>query len=263
MAKLLDVPRSNIYYNSKIKERDSKFLVEIKAVMQENPAYGSPRLSIALNANHKKVERVMKANQLKAYRRRRRHFKPEDQKQAPVHYPNLLKKLSVISPRTAYATDFTYIDFQGSFLYVATVIDICTREILGWEISSKHTADMMKRCLEMAFKQGIPSIIHSDQGSEMKSETYVKFVTAQGTKISMSSKACPWQNGFQESYYSGFKLDLGDANRFDFKGELIEKINQTINYYNKSRIHTALKTSPSKYYEQYNNQKSILLKKVI
>jgi transposase InsO family protein len=60
----------------------------------------------------------------------------------------------------------------------------------------------------------------------------------------------------------GFKLDLGDANRFDFKGELIEKINQTINYYNKSRIHTALKTSPSKYYEQYNNEKSILLKKV-
>ena len=77
------------------------------------------------------------------------------------------------------------------------------------------------------------------------------------------SEACPWQNGFQESYYSGFKLDLGDANRFDFKGELIENINQTINYYNKSRIHTALKTSPSKYYEQYNNQKSILLKKVI
>jgi len=263
LARLLELPRSNVYYKSKIKERDAKFLVEIKAVMQENPAYGSPRISIALNTNHKKVERVMKVNQLKAYRRRRRHFKPEDQKQVPAHYPNLLKNLSVISPRTVYATDFTYIDFQGSFLYVATVIDVCTREILGWDISSNHTADMMKRCLEMAFKQGIPFIIHSDQGSEMKSETYIKFVIAHGTKISMSSKACPWQNGFQESYYNGFKLDLGDANRFDSRGELIEAINQTINYYNKSRIHTALKTSPSKYYEQYKIEKSRLLQKVI
>ena len=68
---------------------------------------------------------------------------------------------------------------------------------------------------------------------------------------------------FKNLNYSSFKLDLGDPNRFDFKGELIENINQTINYYNKARIHTALKTSPSKYYEQYNNQNSILLKKVI
>jgi putative transposase len=263
LAKLFELPISRLYYKSKIKERDAKFLVEVKNIMQQNPAYGSPRICLALAKNHKKVERIMKLNNLKAFRRRQRHFKPEDRNQAPAQYPNLLKKLCVISPRTAYATDFTYINFHGSFVYVATVIDVFSREILGWEISTRHTANMMKRCLEMAFKRGVPFLLHSDQGSEMKSEIYTMFAEKQGVRVSMSAKACPWQNGFQESFYSGFKLDLGEPNRFESMGELIEAINQTINYYNKSRIHRALKTSPSKYFEQYEINKVRLLKKVI
>lgn len=228
--------------------------------MMQNPAYGSPRISMALTANHKKVERIMKRNNIKAFRRRRKHYKPEDKNQTPAHYPNLLAKLCVISPRIAYATDFTYIDFQGSFIYVATVIDLFSREIVGWDISARHTAAMMKRCLQMAFKKGIPVLLHSDQGSEMKSKTYVVYAEDHGVKISMSAKACPWQNGFQESYYNGFKLDLGDPSRFQCKGELIEAVIQTINYYNHNRIHTALKTSPSKYFEQYEINKIKLLK---
>lgn len=259
MARLFKLPRAQIYYKSKIKERDAEFLVQVKAVMQENPAYGSPRISLALKANHKRVERVMKLNKLKAFRRRRKHFKPGDLKQAPAHYPNLLKNLCAISPRVAYATDFTYINFHGSFIYVATVIDIFSREILGWDISTRHTSDMMKRCLEMAFKKGVPEIMHSDQGSEMKSETYVTYAESNGAKISMSAKSSPWQNGYQESFYNGFKLDLGDQNRFESLGELIEAINQTINYYNQKRIHTSIKTTPSNYFEEYEMKKIKLL----
>ena len=136
--------------------------------MEKNPSYGSPRISIALQANHKRVERVMKANGIKAFRRRRKHFKPEDVKQEPAKYKNLIKDLCVIRPRVAYATDFTYLNFQGKMIYLATVIDIFTREIVGYEISTRHTAAMMKRVLEMAFKQGVPEYLHSDQGSEMK-----------------------------------------------------------------------------------------------
>jgi putative transposase len=260
LVALFKLSRTRIYYKSKIKERDAKFLVEIKAVMREHPAYGSPRIAIALTANHKRVERVMKLNKLKAFRRRQKYFKPDDVKQAPAHYPNLLKNLCVISPRTAYATDFTYINFHGSFIYVATVIDIFSRELLGWDISTRHTADMMKRSLEMAFRKGTPVIMHSDQGSEMKSEIYVSYAESNGAKISMSAKSSPWQNGYQESFYNGFKLDLGDPNRFDSLGELIEAINQTINYYNRRRIHTALKTTPSKYFEQYEINKIKVLK---
>lgn len=251
MAKAFKLPRSNIYYKSKIKKKDADFLVEIKKVMGENPSYGSPRISIALNANHKRVERVMKSNGIKAFRRRRKPFKPDDLKQEPAKYKNLIKNLCVIRPRITYATDFTYIKFQGSVLYLATVIDIFTREIVGYEISTRHTAAMMKRALEMAFKHGIPEYLHSDQGSEMKSEVYTTYVESQGVSISMSAKACPWQNGFQESYYNGFKLDLGEVSQFETKGELFEAIYRNINYYNQERIHTALKMAPKAFLKKY------------
>jgi transposase InsO family protein len=229
--------------------------------MQKNPSYGSPRIALALQANHKRVERIMKANQLKAFRRRRRRYlKPNDFKQEPSKYPNYVKKLCPISPRIVYATDFTYIDFKGKNLYLATVIDVFSREIVGWDISDRHTATMMKRSLEMAFKQGVPSFLHSDQGSEMKSEIYIDFAENQGVQVSMSTKASPWQNGFQESFYSGFKLDLGDQNRFESKGELIEAIIQNLNYYNNERLHTALKTTPRKYFEDFQETKTKLLK---
>lgn len=76
----------------------------------------------------------------------------------------------------------------------------------------------------------------------------------------MSKKASPWQNGFQESFYSGFKLDLGDQNRFESKGELIEAIIQNLNYYNNERLHTVLKTTPRKYFEDFQDTRIKLLK---
>jgi len=229
--------------------KDGLFVLQIKQVMKENPSYGSPRLSMALKANHKRIERVMQKFKLKAIRRRRKHFKPSDQKQEPSKNPNLLKNLCVITPRYAYATDFTYINHQGSFLYLATVIDLATREIVGSDISNRHTADMMQRAMAKAFLKGIPEILHSDQGSEMKSDLYTNFAQGQGVKISMSSKASPWQNGFQESFYNGFKLDLGDVNRFAERGELIEAIIQNIYYYNTKRIHTAFKMTPQERFQ--------------
>lgn len=241
-----------------MKTKDEGFLVEIKSVMDKNPSYGSPRISIALEVNHKRVERVMKVNGIKAFRRRRKHFKPDDIKQEPAKYKNLIKSLCVIRPRIVYATDFTYIHYQGSVIYLATVIDIFTREILGYEISTRHTATMMQRVLAMAFKYGIPEYLHSDQGSEMKSEIYTSFAESQGVKISMSSKACPWQNGFQESYYNGFKLDLGAVEQFETRGELIEAIYRNINYYNQERIHTALKTSPRVFFNKYQANNKLL-----
>lgn len=237
---------------------DSAFLVEIKEVMEKNPSYGSPRISIALQANHKRVERVMKANGIKAFRRRRKYFKTDDVKQEPAKYKNLIKNLCVIKPRIAYATDFTYLCFKGTMIYLATVLDIFTREIIGYEISTRHTATMMKRVLEMAFKHGVSEYLHSDQGSEMKSKIYTAYAESQGVKISMSAKASPWQNGFQESYYNGFKLDLGELDQFETRGELFEAIYRNINYYNQERIHTALKMSPRAFFNKYQADNKLL-----
>jgi transposase InsO family protein len=228
--------------------------------MSQNPSYGSPRIALALGVNHKRVERIMKANRLKAFRRRSKHFKPNDLKQKESQYSNVLKNLCIKAPRSVYATDFTYIKHQGRFLHLATVIDVFSREIVGWDISSRHTANMMKRALEMAFRSGVPDFVHSDQGCEMRSDIYTSFLESNGVKISMSQKSSPWQNGYQESFYSGFKLDLGDPGRFETTGELIEAIIQNLNYYNQERIHTSLKTSPSKYFKQFEINKITLQK---
>ena len=96
-----------------------------------------------------------------------------------------------------------------------------------------------------------PELIHSDQGSEYASRSYVDLVELFGIKISMSRKASPWENGYQESFYNQFKVDLGDPNRFESLGELIYAVYQTIHHYNQDRIHTFLKTSPHKYLKSY------------
>ncbi|MCC6323605.1 transposase [Candidatus Nomurabacteria bacterium] len=92
-----------------------------------------------------------------------------------------------------------------------------------------------------------PDIIHSDQGSEYTSQIYQDFCISSGIQISMSDKGSPWQNGYQESFYDKFKIDLGDPNRFETLGELVYEIYQTIYIYNTTRIHTKLKMSPREF----------------
>ena len=88
----------------------------------------------------------------------------------------------------------------------------------------------------------------------MTHKEYTGLAKSYEVTISMSKKASPWENGFQESFYSGFKLDLGEPNRFNNLGELVEAIYQTIHYYNNSRIHTKLKSSPHQFYVNYQNK---------
>jgi len=92
-----------------------------------------------------------------------------------------------------------------------------------------------------------PDIIHSDQGSEYTGEVYTNFCSSSGISVSMSKKGSPWQNGYQESFYDKFKIDLGDPNRFETLGELVYEIYHTIHIYNTTRIHTALKMSPREF----------------
>ena len=100
----------------------------------------------------------------------------------------------------------------------------------------------------------IPSVIHSDQGSEYCSKEYIKVLNYLGIRISMSTKASPWENGYQESFYGNFKTDLGlEYERFETLGEFIEAIHQTIHYYNNERIHTSLKMPPSVYRKLYKS----------
>lgn len=96
-------------------------------------------------------------------------------------------------------------------------------------------------------KYNAPILIHSDQGSEYRSKVYTTFVEQTGIKISMSRKASPWENGYQESFYSQFKVDFGDSNRFKNLAELTIAIHYQIYYYNNYRIQSKLKMPPKQY----------------
>jgi len=93
---------------------------------------------------------------------------------------------------------------------------------------------------------------HSDQGIEYCSREYQKLMNFLGVKISMSKKASPWENGYQESFFDNFKTDLGlEFDRFNSLGEFVEAICQQLYYYNHERIQLALKMSPLKFKQRY------------
>lgn len=137
--------------------------------------------------------------------------------------------------------------YKGIFLYLATVLDLYTREILGWHILTAHTSELVHNTLTEALhtNKAPPKIHHSDQGSEYRSKEYTGFLKGLGVRISMSRQGSPWENGYQEAFYSQFKVDLGDPIRFETRGELVYEIHKTIYWYNHERIHSALKMPPS------------------
>jgi len=179
-----------------------------------------------------------------------RWAKKRDYGKPPAPYPNLIKGSYPIKPEVILVGDFTRIPYKDGIVYLATYMDLFTREIVGWNISTKHTSELVMNALFDAIKTlgKIPKIVHTDQGSEYQSKDYLSMLLKLGIQVSMSKKASPWENAYQESWYDNFKTDLGlEFDRFNDIGELIEAIHQTINYYNNKRIHTKLKMPPAKF----------------
>ena len=253
LAKELGVSRASLYYKPKRPPSDEEEKKKIMAVMAEHPAYGHRRVALALGMNHKKIQRLMSKYGLKPRLRRGfRMVKPEDLGKPETRVENVLKLLCPIQPHVVWAGDFTYLWFVDRFWYVATVIDIWTREILGWHIANHHTTALIIDAFQDALRRTNthPTYFHSDQGSEYVSGAYESLLEQHGTAPSHSRKSSPWQNGYQESFYSNFKLELGDLKRFDHVGQLIEAVHRQIRYYNNERIHSALKMPPTAFRKQ-------------
>lgn len=253
LAKKLGIGRTTIYYKSKKRIKDELDKELIEEIMSSNPSYGHKRIAIALKMNRKKVLRLMKKFQLKPkISRGKRWLKKEDLGLAPASYGNRIIGVNPNSPDIAWSGDFTYIRLRdSSFIYLATIIDIFTREIIGFAISRRHNRHLVKSAVLDAIKKRgqLPQYFHSDQGSEYQSEEHAAFLENLGVIVSMSKKASPWENGHKESFYSNFKLELGNTRRFRHDGELSEAIYQQIYYYNNHRIHSALKMAPKQFYQ--------------
>lgn len=256
LAKRLGIARSTLYYKSKKKEADEEAGTLIEEVMISNGSYGHRRIAWELGWNKKRALRLMKKFGLKPRLCRGEKWKKKgDIGLEPASYENLVSNWCPIAPDIVWFADFTYLKVRDSFLYLATVIDGYTKEILGFAISRRHNRNLVKEAtLEAAaFRKRLPQYFHSDQGSEYQSEEHLKIVENMGVQVSMSEKGSPWQNSCQESFYSQFKLELGDLSRLS-EGEIVERIYQQIYYYNHLRIHTAFRMPPRKYYLNYVNK---------
>ncbi|NCT00291.1 IS3 family transposase [Candidatus Parcubacteria bacterium] len=249
LASKLGIARSTLYYQSKKKVEDEVLKQEIVEVMDSNPAYGYRRVAIALKHNSKKIARIMKHNRLKPRLCRRKWSKKQDIGLPAVHYQNHLKELTIAQRNIVWVADFTYIKFRDKFLYLATVIDVYDKEVIGFAISSRHNRYLVKSATLLAIKKRgcLPQYFHSDQGSEYQSQEHTDWLEQLGVTISMSKKGSPWENGYQESFYSQFKLELGNVSQCSHEGEALERIYNQIYYYNNHRIHSGLKMPPSLY----------------
>lgn len=148
----------------------------------------------------------------------------------------------------AWVQDFTYLWFQRSWHYLAVVISLKTREVVGWRLGLRHSSELTHEALLDALsKHPSPAILHSDQGSEYLSYKHQLLCQRMEIQLSCSNKSSPWQNGFMERWFGNFKLELGSPNQHKDLPQLYEAIALKIHYYNTQRIHTALGMSPEAY----------------
>ena len=257
IAKDAGIARSTLYYKTKREGQDQEMKKQILVVLGIHPAYGHKRIALEFPLNHKRILRVMKKYNIKPYRQQSKSpKKPEDYGKPKTKWRNEIIGICPIRPGIVWASDFTYIKFQGHFIYLATIIDVYSRELVGWNISNLHDTNLILGALKHAIRRSgkTPVYLHSDQGSEYDSKRYEDYAKNNGIVISMSAKSSPWENGFQESFYGKFKIDLGYIQRFETIEQLIEEIYQAIYYYNNQRMHTSLKMSPVSFRQIYEKR---------
>ena len=260
LSRIFHIARSSVRYKSIQEQKDALVSTSLQSVHSEHPWYGHRRLSWALGWSYKRTRRLMKKFSIMALVKRRKNWiKPWDQGKQDMHgkeivtttgkskIQNYLSKLSPIAPNIVWRSDFTHIIFHGIHIYLATVLDDYTKEIVGYTLSYHHTKELILTAIQDAItKTGgiLPEYFHSDQGSEYTSYAVLEFLQLCNILVSMSSKWSPWQNGAQESYYGKLKLELWNPNEYECIEALILAIHRQIYYYNNKRLHTSLRDTP-------------------
>src|SRR3989304_9429358 len=172
---ILGVSRSSLYYRRKKPVEDWQIKQKIEIVLHDFPSYGHKRIAIALKLNKKRILRVMRIYGIKPYRRHRKPWKRANTKEYAV-FPNLLLSTPLVCMNQIWVTDFTFIFWKDRFIYLATVMDIFNREIVGACVLANHSSALVIQAMVSALMDHPrPDIIHSDQGSEYKVKRFKVF----------------------------------------------------------------------------------------
>ena len=192
-----------------------------------------------------RVARLMRAAGLAARRKRRRS--PNDTGVRPEHSiaPNLLQReFEADAPNKKWLADFTYIWTAEGWLFVAVVLDLYSRRIVGWSMKPEMTAQLVIDALVMAvWRRGMPKELlhHSDQGSQYTSEAFQRLLSAHGITCSMSRRGDCWDNAAMESFFSSLKTERVDRKQYttrdDARADVFDYIER---FYNPRRRHSVL-----------------------
>lgn len=239
--------------------RDERVLAEIEAIHEEHPDYGSPRVTDELArrgepVNHKKVESMMASAGIVArhHRRRRNLTKPDE---AAPAIPDLVGRL--FDPDAIDVTwcgDVTYVSTDEGWLYLASVLDLGSRRLLGYSMSERADTDHIIRAVEMAVAtRGRPrmdgTIFHSDRGSTYTSARYQQRCEQLGLRQSVGRTGSCLDNAVAEAWFATLKKEL-DRRHFATRAEARRAVFAWINYYNHHRLHSSCQYRPPVEYEQ-------------
>ncbi len=272
LCQLAGVPRASYYRATQpplaeIANRNEAVLGEIRAICQEMPGYGTPRVTVELRrrgyqVNHKRVFRLMRKANLQC-RRKRRFVRTTDSKHGFRIYPNLARNLVPVRPDQLWRADITYIRLVCEFVYLAVILDAFSRRVVGWALTRHIDAALTLTALRMAIEgRNIqPGLVHhSDRGVQYACDEYIKVLHDHKFTISMSRKGNPYDNAMAESFMKTLKAEEVYINEYHGFSDAYSNIEQFIEIvYNNKRLHSSLGyNTPQEIEAQFYNQISTL-----
>lgn len=257
MARLLKVSRSGYYkWRSRTETLTQKRRRIIKAAVFDtfhdktfNKSYGAPRIMRELNdmgikCSHNYVALLLHQLGLKARNGKKFRYSKASMANQNVSDNLLMRRFQAQRPNQKWSTDITYINANGKWIYLAVVMDLFSRAIVGWAVDRYMTIELITEALEMAFarrdiQDGL--IVHSDRGVQFRSNRYRKILLDNSCRISMSRKADCWDNAAMESFFSRLKVELVYAERLNSISQAKTLLFEYIEiFYNRKRRHSAI-----------------------
>lgn len=255
MCEVLEVSSSGYYdwlnhVPSNRELSNNRLDLRIKSIFMENKGrYGVPRITRALNAtgenySHTRVERRMIAMNLKASAKKKFKVTTDSEHNKPIYENILNRDFTTTRLNQKWTGDISYIKTDEGWIYLAVIIDLYSRAIIGWSMNSRMTQDLVCNALLMAlFKRKFPIgvIVHSDRGSQYCSNKYRQIIKNNQLIGSMSRKGNCWDNAVTESFFHTLKVELVHETSYKSRDLAKQSIFQYIEeYYNNKRIHSSI-----------------------
>lgn len=261
LCELGQVSRSG-FYRSRRHKPAADGQCELRDAMQrvalEFPSYGWPRMTPELKrrgwaVNHKRVYRMMREDNLLCLRRRKFVRTTDSAHPFPV-YPNLARAMALTGLDQLWVADITYIRLRAEFVYLAVILDACSRRVIGWALGRSLEDDLALEALRQALQQRrpVPGLVHhSDRGMQYASRQYTALLEAHDITISMSRKGNPYDNAIAESFMKTLKYEQVYREDYQELREAHASIQRFLEQvYNEKRLHSALGYVPPAEFER-------------